>query len=271
MEGPLRKPSTPAIIAAIEANFAEEMAAIGRHLPGAVLHEDEAVHWFYTGMPTSMFNGVLHTHITSDAIDAKIDEVVTYFKERNVPLTWPVGPTTLPTNMASYLKTYGFTHTHDSTGMAVALEALPSELPTPPNFRITAVNDLETLKAYSTTSMRGFGSTEESNRVYYETYSNIGFGQDVPWCHFVGWLNDEPAAVSSLLLHAGVAGVYGVTTLAEARRKGIGAAMTLAPLREAHRRGYHVGVLSPSEMGMGVYEMLGFRTYCTMSFYRLAF
>lgn len=270
-EEPLQKPSTPAIIAAIEANFAEEVAAFGRHLPGAVLHEDEAVRWFYTGMPTSAFNGVLHTHITSDAIDAKIAEVVTYFKERNVPLTWPVGPTTLPTNMATHLKAHGFTHTHDSTGMAVAVEALPEELPTPPDFRVTVVNNLEMLHVYSTTSMRGFASTEEGSRVYYETYSNIGFAEDGPWRHFVGWLNAEPVAVSSLLLHAGVAGVYGVTTIAEARRKGIGAAMTLAALREAQRRGYRVGVLSPSKMGLEMYKRLGFRTYCTMSFYRLAF
>ena len=265
----VRTISTPAIIAAIEANFAEEMAAFGRHLPGAELHEEAEMRWFYTGLPTSGFNGVLHTHITTDDIDAKIDGVVAYFTTRQVPFSWTIGPTTLPLNLAHYLKAREFTHIRDGTGMAADLQALPEEVAEPSNFRVEEVSDENMLQIYTTTSMKGFGSTEEYMRIYSDTYRVIGFGENLPWHHYIGWLNDEPVAVSSLLLHAGVAGVYGVATIPEARRQGIGAAMTLAPLREARRRGYRVGVLSPSEMGLGVYKRLGFRTYCTMSFYRL--
>ena len=269
MDEIVRTISTPAIITAIEANFAEEMATFGRYLPGAELHEEAEMRWLYTGLPTPAFNAVLHTHITSDDIDAKIDSVITYYKARHVPFSWATGPTTLPTNLARYLKARGFTHVRDGTGMAADLQVLPEEVATPPNFRVEEVYDLDMLKAYTATSMKGFGSSEEFIRVYRDTYHAIGLGENLPWHHFIGWLNDEPVAVSSLLLHAGVAGVYGIATIPEARRRGVGAAMTLAPLREARRRGYRVGVLSPSEMGLGVYQRLGFRTYCTMSFYRL--
>ena len=269
MDEILQKLSTPAIIAAIEANLAEEMATFGRYFPGAELHENEEVRWFSTGLPTS-FNGVLRTHITSADIDARIADVVGYFKTRHLPLTWSVGPTALPTNLATYLKAHGFTHSHDGTGMAVDLQALHEENVTPGNFRVEVVSDETLLETYTVASMRGFGSTEEEARIYHETYKNIGFGKHLPWQHFIGWLADEPVAVSSLLLHAGVAGIFGIATIPEARRQGIGAAMTLAPLREARQRGYRVGVLSPSEMGLRVYKRLGFRTYCTLSFYRLA-
>src|SRR5450755_2644633 len=260
MDEILRNLSTPAIIAAIEANLAEEMATFGRYFPGAELHEDEEVRWFSTGLSTS-FNGILRTHITSDDINAKIDEVVGYFKMRHLPLTWPVGPTALPTNLASYLKAHSFTHSHDGTGMAADLQALHEEVVTPGNFRVEVVSSLALLEIYTVTSTRGFGSTEEGTRIYHETYKHIGFGKHLPWQHFIGWLADEPVAVSSLLLHAGVAGIFGVATVPEAQRQGIGAAMTLAPLREARQRGYRVGVLSPSEMGLGVYQRLGFRPY----------
>ena len=269
MEEILWKLSTPAIIAAIEANLAEEMATFGRYFPGAELHEDEEVRWFSTGLSTA-FNGVLRTHITSDDIDARIDEVVGYFKRRHLPLTWPVGPMALPPNLASYLEAHGFTHSHYSTGMAADLQAMPEENVTPGDFRVEVVSNLALLETYTVTSTRGFGSTEEGTRIYHETYKNIGFGKHLPWQHFIGWLADKPVGVSSLLLHAGVAGIYGVATVPEARRQGIGAAMTLAPLREARQRGYRVGILSPSEMGLGIYKRLGFRTYCTLSFYRLA-
>lgn len=269
MDEIVRTLSTPAIIAAIEANFAEEMAAFGRHLPGAELHEEAELRWFYTGLPTSSFNGVLHTHIAGNDIDAKIDGVMAYFRTRHVPFSWAIGPTTLPINLAHYLKAHGFTHIHDGTGMAVDVRTLPEAITTPANFCVEEVRNVDMLQTYSTTSMKGFSSTEEYVRIYSDTYRAIGFGENSPWHHYIGWLNDEPVAVSSLLLHAGVAGIYGVATIPEARRQGIGAAMTLAPLREARHRGYRVGVLSPSEMGLSMYKRLGFRTYCTMSFYKL--
>ena len=50
MDEILQKLSTPAIIAAIEANLAEEMATFGRYFPGAELHEGEEVRWFSTGL-----------------------------------------------------------------------------------------------------------------------------------------------------------------------------------------------------------------------------
>ena len=56
-------------------------------------------------------------------------------------------------------------------------------------------------------------------------------------------------------------------TLPEARRQGIGAALTLAACRDACALGYRVGVLGSSEMGFGVYQKIGFREYCKLSAY----
>ena len=74
-------------------------------------------------------------------------------------------------------------------------------------------------------------------------------------------------AIASLLLHAGVAGIYGVATLPEARRQGIGAAMTRHVLQEAFVRDYRVAVLSPTQMGLNIYQQIGFTTMCRFTFY----
>jgi ribosomal protein S18 acetylase RimI-like enzyme len=254
----------PVLIAAAEANLAEEMAAFGRYLPGAELHEDPEMQWIIS----PLFNAVVRTCIVPGDIDARIDETLAYFRSRHASsIGWSVSPSTRPSNLAAYLLAHGLTLVEDQSIMAANLQTLHEDMVTPPNLRIEEVSDQEMLKQYARVSMQGFGSSADQIKCYYDTYSAAGFGKRRPWHHYLGRLNQEPVAVSSLLLYAGVVGVYGVATIPTARRQGMGAAMTLAALREARRLGYRVGILTPSEMGLGIYRRLGFREYYTTSIY----
>ncbi len=76
-----------------------------------------------------------------------------------------------------------------------------------------------------------------------------------------------PVATATMLYASGVAGLYFIFTIDNARRKGIGAAMTLAPLLDAKEAGYRVGVLGASMMGEPVYRRLGFKEYCRIGLY----
>jgi GNAT superfamily N-acetyltransferase len=58
-----------------------------------------------------------------------------------------------------------------------------------------------------------------------------------------------------------------VCTVERVRRRGIGAAVTLAALREARDLGSRTGVLGSSEMGYPVYRRLGFEEYCRIGLY----
>ena len=72
---------------------------------------------------------------------------------------------------------------------------------------------------------------------------------------------------SFVFYEAGVAGIYNVTTLEQARGKGIGTAITLAPLNEAKNLGYQIGILQSSDMALNMYKQMGFKEYCQMEWY----
>lgn len=265
----IQEPGSPAMIAALETNHAQKVASFGHGLPGGEVHQDPELLWFFTGKPS--LNGVLLTYFARDNdayIAARIAETRSYFTSRQVSVGWDVGSSTHPASLGSYLEAQGFRREGQTTGMAVDLMAINEDSPAPTELIIREISDSAGLQAQRTIEMKGFGSTEEEAQNYYDTYLHIGFGTNTPWHHFLGWLHDEPVAMASLFLHAGVAGIYGVATIPGVRRQGIGAAMTLHTLREARIQGYRVAVLSPTGMSKAIYRRLGFQEYCTIEHYR---
>ena len=70
---------------------------------------------------------------------------------------------------------------------------------------------------------------------------------------YLGLLDEQPVTTCMLILGGGVAGLYAVRGRPEARRRGIGAAITLHALRAARAMGYRVAVLGATEMGYPLY------------------
>ncbi|HZP81157.1 MAG TPA: GNAT family N-acetyltransferase [Chthonomonadaceae bacterium] len=95
----------------------------------------------------------------------------------------------------------------------------------------------------------------------------MGFGAHLPLRNSLASLHGEPVACSTLVLAAGVAGIYCVATVPEARRQGSGGAITAAPLHIARAMGYRIGILQASESGHPVYRRLGFQEFCTLGLY----
>jgi GNAT superfamily N-acetyltransferase len=258
---------TPVSIrAAIDANEIAYGQFLARQ-PGGIWHHDPGVNWLETRHQLSIFNGVLHTHLTPDSLPAEVDRVRAHFEQRHLPFRWRIGPSSQPANLDDCLPALGIAFDYEEPGMAVDLLALHEDIQVSSEIVIQPVTTRELLWQWAQTW--GCGVTPEAAvRQFFLGHADLPFGLESPMQLYLGVLDGEPVATAKLFFGGGVACIHDVVTLHRVRRQGIGAAMTLEVARTARQLGYRVGVLSASPFGIGIYRRLGFREYCTLRTYQ---
>ncbi|HVX42814.1 MAG TPA: GNAT family N-acetyltransferase [Mycobacteriales bacterium] len=256
--------SPRALTAAIEDNTAEMLMGMGA-VGGGDQRDDGAVRWSIGGSPIDYHNCVVVADLDPAETDAVIAESTRLMQDRGVPGSWHVGPSMRPADLGERLLRAGFSYGGEEPGMAVDLRLVPHrELA---DLQVRRVRDRDELGLWARTLARGFGEGQPEADWVEEIYGRLGFAENGRWRHYLGFTGGEPVATSSLFLGAGVAGVYFVMTVPEARRQGIGAAITAAALHDAEARGYRIGVLAASAAGRRVYARLGFAEYCRFDLY----
>jgi GNAT superfamily N-acetyltransferase len=255
------------LVRAIEGNAAELLMTMGA--AGGGRQRDEAgVRWTIGGSPIDYHNAVVAASLDDASADRVIAESLQVLKDQAVPGSWHVGPSMRPLDLGARLPAAGFTHGGSEPGMAVELSQLSETRLAPDGLRVARVDSDDALEIWTETLGRGFGEGEREARWVGEVYRREGLAD--PWRHYLGWLDGEPVATATIFLAAGVAGVYFVMTVPEARRRGIGGAITLAALQDARDSGIQYAVLGSSAAGRSVYAGLGFRELCTIDLYEWA-
>ena len=77
---------------------------------------------------------------------------------------------------------------------------------------------------------------------------------------FLAYLEGEPVAIALTIVSEGVAGIYWVGTLEQARGKGLGQAVTAAATNAGFELGPDLASLQASPMGKPIYEAMGYET-----------
>jgi len=250
--------------------------AMARELDGELLESDDLSR--HHSFPTNpMFKGVWATRLSAGNADKTIEETIAWFKERNAPyFFWWTGPETTPNDLPQRLHAHGLIDmAEQQKELAAGIKQTELGAPcmiaeldkmnesvlakTPRGFEIREVANETELDDFKKVFVETYAIPEWAGQAWVDATLKVGIGK-TPWRMFVGYLNGEPAATNMLFNGAGVASVYAVATLPSAQGQGIGAAITLKPLLGARDNdGYKYAVLFSTEMGVKVYERIGFR------------
>ncbi|HET7076130.1 MAG TPA: GNAT family N-acetyltransferase [Chloroflexia bacterium] len=261
----LQDTAPAALTAAIEDNLFA-FFALFRRLPGAEYEDRPDRIRLLTGIPFPMFNAVFRARLAPDGLEAGITATLAPFAARHLPMLWWTGPATRPADLGARLLARGMVRTSDSTGMACDLRDLPPP-GVPPGLTIARVRDAAGFAAWMGPVARSFDLPPFAAAALRGFCEQVGFGPDAPFQHYLARVAGTPVAGASLFLGAGVAGLYNVATAPDARGQGTATALVLAALHAARARGYRVGILQSTRMGLNLYHRLGFAEYSTIAHY----
>lgn len=265
MEKNTSSQASTSLVAGIEGNLFAFFSLL-RAWPQIEIHDEPELLWSISDIRFPFFNSVLRANLSPSRADGAIEEAVYRCRSRRVPMLWWTGPSTRPVELGADLIRHGF-HPEYARGMAVSLQGLRNEPPQPRGLVVEQVNDDDTMSKWCKVLCESFEMPSLVGEAFLDLSRTLGLGPSSALRHYIGRVEGEPVAISSLFLGRGVAGIYNVATLPRVRRRGIGGAMTFAPLREALAEGYPLAVLHSSEMGAGVYRRLGFQEYCKIGQY----
>lgn len=260
----LRDISAAALTRAVEANLTAFHVCLSAW-PEISLHRAPDRVWTVSQRRFSLCNVILETCFAPTDIDAQINRALVPYLESSVNVMWKLGPSTQPHDLGERLVSHGFLARPTLRGMTLDLtSSAPDPVPVP-GLLIQEVTDASTLDLWRRAVDRGFGWPSYGAQDLADNFHHFfRVGRERPFVGYVGLRGGQPVASSLVFFGAGVAGIYHVSTVPEHRGRGVGAAMTRAPLMEARRREYQVAILHATEMGYPVYRRLGFQEVCTM-------
>jgi len=258
--------SVDAVVEAMAANNAGFVGMFD-NAAGVEFVLEGGVSGYMTGIPFPLFNGVTETILGDEEADLMIARVIGKYKEKKMPMIWSITPLSRPRDLGQRLEAHGLQHAVDSPSMAVDIEDLPEYIKLHDGFSIEQVADSTALQTWCDILARIFRFPAFVGEALFNFMAVLGYDPEAAVRNYIGRADGKAVAVSTLLLSGGVAGIYNVGTIAEARRRGCGRAITLMRLLEARESGDRIGVLQSTEMGQSVYSRLGFKEYCTFSRY----
>jgi ribosomal protein S18 acetylase RimI-like enzyme len=249
--------ATPEVVAAV-VNYQIAYRTVLGHAPIAEWHDEAGLTRYSSGIDSWVGNLVIRTQLRPDEVEAKVREVLEYSKGQGRHISWAITPLTQPVDLGKYLEAYGMRGFSGIPNMVVDLNTL-AELNLPAGLTIKRVENTADVPRWVDTFISAYELGAAEGELFASALSNMSPEQQEIVNLYWAWQGGLPVATAVAVLAEGVVSIYGVATMPAARRQGIGAAITAAPLLEARAKGYRIAGLQAARESYELYRRLGFR------------
>jgi ribosomal protein S18 acetylase RimI-like enzyme len=254
--------------AAADENLATHFTWVQRQTAGMRASLEDDLVRTECGMDCDTFNAVCRARLAAPRSAARIREAIAWFAGR--PFSWWVGPADEPGDLGRRLEDAGLAASESELAMAASLSTLRDDGAEPGGLEIRRVETGAELSDFARINAANWSPPDRDVVRFYELAAPILLAPGSPIRLYVGYAGGEAVAASELTVGGGVAGLYGISTLASHRRRGFGTALTLRPLLDARAEGLALAVLQASDAGAGVYRRIGFEEFGGITEYKPA-
>ena len=212
--------------------------------------------------PAPGMSFVLYSDLDESSADAAIDEQVAYLSALNQRFEWKVYAHDRPPDLVQRLAARGFELEDQDAIMALDVAAAPPALLAAPAADVRRLTDPAQLADVVSVSEAVWGGD------FNWMYKRLGGHMAIPGylSVYVAYVADRPAAAGWIYFYGGhFAGLWGGSTLAEFRGRGLYTALLSARVREARARRVPYLTIDAGDMSRPIVARHGFEviTYAT--------
>jgi GNAT superfamily N-acetyltransferase len=236
-------------------NMIATMSAAARQVADSVVRRFGGVQLIATGLPIHLFNQVLV--VDDDATTEELEVAIALTRQRRdrFVVNLRVGADDRFVPRLIELGLQPLSPTPWLPGMALYPVFATSPAPFADGHEIRGVRDQPGLDDHVAAAAAGF----DMPKAWLEAVMGPGMFERGDATVYVGYTSGEPVSTGLGLVTDRTIGVYNVATVAPARGRGYGAAMTERIVADGIAKGCEVAILQASEMGRPIYERMGFR------------